>query len=133
VMALRLHPWPGNVRELKNVMEHAVVMLDSQTEVGPADLPVLGEGLQLDLGGDGEEGGETPFNMGYHSARDQVLGEFERGYLQRVVTRTRGKVEDAARMAGVDPTTLYRLMDKHGLSREDLLLSAARQPQGEAL
>jgi DNA-binding NtrC family response regulator len=133
VMALRLHPWPGNVRELKNVMEHAVVMLDSQTEVGPADLPVLGEGLQLDLGGDGEEGGETPFNMGYHSAWDQVLGEFERGYLQRVVTRTRGKVEDAARMAGVDPTTLYRLMDKHGLSREDLLLSAARQPQGEAL
>lgn len=31
---------------------------------------------------------------------------------------TGGNISDAARIAGVDRTTLYRLMDKHGVRRD---------------
>jgi DNA-binding NtrC family response regulator len=57
----------------------------------------------------------------YHTARDQVLAEFERGYLEYVVAESKGNISDAARMAGVDRTTLYRLMEKHGTDRDALL------------
>lgn len=130
IMALKRHSWPGNVRELKNVIEHAVVMLDPGTQVRSVDLPDLAEGAALTPGGGDESGAGGPLDLCYHSARDQVLGEFERGFLRRVVLRTKGRVQEAARIAGVDPTTLYRLMDKHGLSKEDLLYGAARRAGG---
>jgi DNA-binding NtrC family response regulator len=130
IMTLKGHSWPGNVRELRNVIEHAVVMLDPGTQVRPGDLPDLDEGAPPPLVGRGEAGGGMPMDLCYHAARDQVLGEFERGFLRRVVLRTRGKVQEAARIAGVDPTTLYRLMDKHGLSKEDLLFGGPRRAGG---
>ena len=64
-----------------------------------------------------------PFDTDYHSAREQVLAEFEKNYLQRIVRQAKGNMSDAARIAGVDRTTLYRLMQKHGLERHDLLTS----------
>jgi DNA-binding NtrC family response regulator len=63
--------------------------------------------------------------MDYHAARDRVLAEFEKDYLEYVVSESTGNISDAARLAGVDRTTLYRLMEKHGTNRNDLLGSAA--------
>ena len=57
----------------------------------------------------------------YHVARDRVLGEFEQRYLARIVREAGGNISDAARIAGVDRTTLYRLMQKHGIDRQGLL------------
>jgi len=39
------------------------------------------------------------------------------------VQTSRGNISDAARLAGVDRTTLYRLMDKHGIGRDSLIAS----------
>ena len=63
----------------------------------------------------------VPTDLDYHTARDQVLTEFEKAYLQRIVRQAKGNMSDAARVAGVDRTTLYRLMQKHDLDRADLL------------
>ncbi len=114
-------PWKGNVRELRNVIEHAVVLLQPGVSVRADNIPFI------DRTGDG--GGpatgsylrEVPYENDYHTAREQVLAEFERGYLQRIVRQAKGNMSDAARIAGVDRTTLYRLMQKHGLERHDLL------------
>ena len=59
-------------------------------------------------------------DLDYHSAREQVLSGFEVDYLRHVVRTSRGNISDAARMAGVDRTTLYRLMEKHGIGRDGL-------------
>src|SRR5207249_11668309 len=53
----------------------------------------------------------------YHAARDRVIAQFERQYLTWLVNRASGNMSKAARIAGVDRTTLYRLMERHGLQR----------------
>jgi DNA-binding NtrC family response regulator len=54
----------------------------------------------------------------FHDAKDELISRFEREYLAQVVARTGGNMSEAARQAGIDRTTLYRLMDKHDLSKE---------------
>src|SRR5438034_425956 len=60
----------------------------------------------------------------YYSARDRLLARFDRRYLTRVVMRAGGNLSKAARLAQVDRTTFYRLMERHGLQR-DLLTGGA--------
>ena len=52
-------------------------------------------------------------------AKDRLIAQFEREYLTRLVARAGGNMSKAARLAGIDRTTLYRLMDKHGLAKAD--------------
>jgi DNA-binding NtrC family response regulator len=125
VRALLSWPWPGNVRELQNVMEHAVVLLDPGIEIQPRDIPFIHEdGTAVDdqratyqSTSFTEEIGEEK----YHNARDRVLAEFERSYLTWLVNRADANMSKAARIAGVDRTTLYRLMEKHGLQRDTVI------------
>lgn len=114
------NPWQGNVRELRNIIEHAVVLLQPGAEIQPDDLPFIDDSSSAAPGSEGFPEGFS-FHGDYHEARERVLAAFERGYLARIVRRAKGNMSDAARIAGVDRTTLYRLMQKHGLDRQDLL------------
>jgi len=115
--ALRAHSWPGNVRELQNVMEHAVVLLEPGAEVRAEDLPFLATPAGA------EEQGILPHpgaaDGSYYDARDKLLAKFDRQFLQRVISRAGGNLSKAARLAGIDRTTFYRLMERHGLQRDD--------------
>ena len=118
--ALRSHPWPGNVRELQNVIEHAVVLLEPGAELRAEDLP-----FTRNDGGLGENGGGAlspavpmPVEETYHVARERLLAEFERRYLTWLVAQAGNNISKAARIAAVDRTTLYRLMERHGLQRQ---------------
>lgn len=120
--ALQAQPWFGNVRELQNVIEHAVVLLEPGSEIQPDDLPFIDAMSEsaaswtpayVPEDGYGEER--------YHAARDRVLSDFEQGYLRWLVDRANANMSRAAKMAGVDRTTLYRLMEKHGLRRDTII------------
>ena len=113
--ALRTHSWPGNVRELQNVIEHAVVLLESGAEIGVDDIPFI-----TDQRTDAEmiTASEHEGDDGYYVARDRLLGEFDKRFLTRVVVRAGGNLSKAARLAKVDRTTFYRLMERHGLQRD---------------
>jgi DNA-binding NtrC family response regulator len=121
VRALCTHRWEGNVRELQNVIEHAVVLLDPGQEIHPGDLPFIG-GERSPEAEDGGSvfAGEFMLEENYHAARERVIAAFERRYLTWLVNRVGGNMSKVARVAGVDRTTLYRLMERHGLQRETI-------------
>lgn len=126
VHALCGHGWPGNVRELQNLMEHIVVLAEPNGPIMPRDLPFAGtngpptDGEAISVVGsvDGEP---------YHAARDKVLSDFERRYLTTLINRAAGNMSKAARMAGVDRTTLYRLMEKQRMQRETIMVEGGNQ------
>jgi len=114
--ALWANPWRGNVRELQNAIEHIAVIAEPGAVLEPEDLHFSVEpeatATMVTEPVFGDQGEQS-----YHSARDRVIGQFERQYLLWLVNRASGNMSRAARIAGVDRTTLYRLMERHGLQR----------------
>jgi DNA-binding NtrC family response regulator len=120
--SLQTRAWPGNVRELQNVIEHSVVLLEPGTEIKPENLPTMSRAAPASAGTALSIEGMD--DKSYHGARDTVLMQFELGYLRWLVERAGGNMSRAARIAGVDRTTLYRLMEKHGLQRDTIITSS---------
>jgi DNA-binding NtrC family response regulator len=107
--------WRGNVRELQNVIEHLVVLARPEMRIEVEDIPVHQEWAH---GHDSNGGPSVPLNDAYHLAKEQVLATFEKEYVTRLVARSSGNMSRAARLASVDRTTLYRLLERHGFRRE---------------
>lgn len=122
--SLQSRAWHGNVRELQNVMEHAVVLLEPGSRVTGDDLPYLDDPLSPHESAARTNGG---FDMrdiqekSYHAAREHVTSEFELHYLKWLMDSAGANMSRAAKIAGVDRTTLYRLMEKHGLQRDTII------------
>ena len=107
--------WRGNVRELQNVVEHLVVLAQPGAVIEPDDIP-LHQGSELVVDQPANFG--LPMHEAYHVAKDQVLATFEKEYVTRLVSRASGNMSRAARLASVDRTTLYRLLERHGFRRD---------------
>jgi DNA-binding NtrC family response regulator len=115
--ALGAHPWPGNVRELQNTIEHAVVLLEPGQVISAADIVLTGAPTAPAPLVE-EPSAEALLSESYHAARDRVIAQFERRYISQLVVAADGNMSKAARIAGVDRTTLYRMLDRHGLQRD---------------
>src|SRR5437899_3160056 len=111
------YQWRGNVRELQNVIEHVAVVVEPGSEIRSEDLHLAGEPAAAETGANPASLISTLLEESYHAARDRVIAQFERQYLTWLVNRASGNMSKAARIAGVDRTTLYRLMERHGLQR----------------
>ena len=94
------YSWPGNVRELENAIEHALVM-GSSDSILPADLPakLLNEDYAEHKGG---------------SYVEAVL-QFKRGLVREAIRKSGANRSEAARILGVHPNYLHRLMNKLGV------------------
>ncbi len=114
------YDWPGNVRELQNVIEHLVVLSDAAETIERDRLSILDEGMTAtpSASSPASVSSMIDFHAPFHDAKDSLIGRFEREYLAQVIARTAGNMSEAARQAGIDRTTLYRLMDKHELSKD---------------
>jgi two-component system, NtrC family, response regulator AlgB len=90
-MALMAYSWPGNVRELSRVMERAIV-LRSGVRVGLSALPETIASRQT----------ASPYLGG-----EFTIGDVEREHILRVLGHA-GSQEEASRILGIDPSTLWR-------------------------
>jgi DNA-binding NtrC family response regulator len=114
---LRSRPWHGNVRELQNVMEHLAALTEPGSTIRPDDIPFYDD--------PSIQSADLPIPLplleeGYYTARDRLVAEFERAYLSRLFGRAGGNMSKAARMASIDRTTLYRLIERHHLNTRDV-------------
>jgi DNA-binding NtrC family response regulator len=114
--ALARYHWPGNVDELRLAIQHAA-SLCAQSTIRVADLP---PSISLSM--------DTPTEE--HAPRLQVqsLEDMELKYILRVLHAVGGNKASAARLLGVDRTTLYRKLQRQqplALARTD----ARVQPQ----
>jgi len=94
--ALASYPWPGNVRELRNVMERAIILFPERA---------LGREAMPDR--ISARAGTTPL-----LGADVTLEQLEREHIERVVARA-PTLDDAARILGIDASTLYRKRKKY--------------------
>jgi len=115
VRTLQQHAWPGNVRELQNLVEHLVVLAEPGSAILPADLPFIGGQVPV------AETPPAPVRPGlvgpYHAARENALARFQMEYLRALLEQTEGNMSRAAEIAGVERSTLYRLLEKHDMQR----------------
>jgi DNA-binding NtrC family response regulator len=108
-------PWRGNVRELQNFVEHVTILAVPGSKIQIHHLP-LDQEVDLNSGASGLT--TLPTSDAYHVAKDHVLANFEKTYVTRLVARASGNMSKAARLASVDRTTLYRLLERHGFRRD---------------
>lgn len=99
--AIEQHRWPGNVRELENVVKRAVIL---------ADGPVI---QASDLGFGPDRAGGEPLNL--REAREGA----ERREVVRALARANGNLSKAADLLGVSRPTLYDLLNRFGLRRQE--------------
>jgi two-component system response regulator HydG len=110
IRALTRAAWPGNVRELANAIERLVVMGNSAA-ISASDVALLGL-LEPRNANDGEAATVAP------EQADSLLSEAQRGiwslaelnqrYVDWVLARTNGDKVQAARILGINLSTLYR-------------------------
>jgi DNA-binding NtrC family response regulator len=112
---LASRPWRGNVRELQNFVEHVTILAQPGSKIQIHHLPLDQE---VDLATAPNGMAPMPTSDAYHVAKEQVLASFEKNYVTRLVARASGNMSRAARLASVDRTTLYRLLERHGFRRE---------------
>jgi DNA-binding NtrC family response regulator len=90
------YDWPGNVRELENTIERAVV-LGTTERILVEDLP---EGILE------SETPAAPTGSRYHEA----LAETKKQLIVESVSQAKGNYTEAAKLLGVHPNYLHRLI-----------------------
>jgi transcriptional regulator with GAF, ATPase, and Fis domain len=90
------YDWPGNVRELQNAIEHAIV-LGSTPQILRDDLP---EALTFT--------GSDPniSDSGYHAE----VASKKKELIRKALDKTQGNFTDAAKILGIHPNYLHRLV-----------------------
>ena len=95
---LTAHDWPGNVRELENAIERAVV-LGASDRILADDLP---ESLVEMAAGRAPDDAATMYHQG--------VADVKRRLILGAIHRSGGNYTAAARLLGLNPTYLHRLL-----------------------
>ena len=102
MQALVEYDWPGNVRELENALERAVVVSPSQ-EIAVDALP------------ERVREAPTPRLAAQEAPQNPTMEVVERAYILWVLRSEGGNKSRAAEVLGIDPSTLYRKLNRYGI------------------
>jgi transcriptional regulator with GAF, ATPase, and Fis domain len=121
VAKLREYNWPGNVRELENIVERAMILARG-APLGTAHLD-FGRRAQPHQSGPVPTVSSAPFaappaapptNEDGKSLAERLL-DSERKEIIAAVEKSRGNIASASRQLGINRSTLYYRLRKHGL------------------
>ncbi len=117
--ALINYSWPGNVRELENVVERVCVMTRG-SEITFADLPdFIKEPAVIDAGIFTHKASTVDSTVSAEKATP-TLDEIEKAYTLYVLEhRARGQKRLAAKLLGINESTLYRRLQNYAKDREN--------------
>jgi DNA-binding NtrC family response regulator len=107
------YDFPGNVRELRNI----VIRLSAKYPGQRLSVAELEPELDVDIGDDAGrndavfEQALRQLERGGQFDLDQTLRAWERAYIQAALRLTRGNVSQAAKLLGINRTTLYSRMN----------------------
>ena len=112
VEELKRHSWPGNVRELKNVLERAASLAD-----GPLlkRQDIFLTGMSPTVGVEKQPLMRFDPSIEYKEAKQAVLDQFERQYLEGLMAENSGNISAAARQSGLTRYHLREMLKKHEL------------------
>jgi two-component system NtrC family response regulator len=129
---LERYDWPGNVRELINALEHAVLSVNTNPTLYPANLPAELRVRFIRSAAKEKQGNQTSKTIltedwfmrampqdlpPFKEIRDAWLQVFEKTYLIRLMEKATGDMGAAMETSGLSRTKLYALLKKHGVSR----------------
>ncbi|HUS29575.1 MAG TPA: sigma-54 dependent transcriptional regulator, partial [Kofleriaceae bacterium] len=136
VAKLREYNWPGNVRELENIVERAMILARGQP-LGAAHLDFGRRSSAPNQSGavaaPASAAPSAPVAVPTAAAEDgkslaERLLDSERKEIVAAVEKSRGNIASAARQLGINRSTLYYRLRKHGLEH---LLPTKVQVGGE--
>jgi len=106
------YAWPGNVRELENLIHREFLMND-----GPMIhlYGLASSDARQEQARDAELSHLTESR--FREAKACAIAHFERAYIVELLSRTRGNISQAARIAGKERSRLGKLVKKYGLER----------------
>jgi len=103
---LKTYAWPGNVRELENCIQY-LTCLQPGHAILAEELPLLTQEESHSTAQDGK----APFQK----AKQELVGIFEKDYLEEALRRSGGNIAEAARASGKARRAFFELMRKHGV------------------
>jgi transcriptional regulator with PAS, ATPase and Fis domain len=110
------HAWPGNIRELRNVCEYAVIVCDGHA-VEARHIALNDEPAESGAAADAGDSQGSTLRL-----RDRTLRSAEEDLIKLVLGETRFNVTRAARLLGINRSTLYNKMKSFGLNPDDRLV-----------
>jgi DNA-binding NtrC family response regulator len=117
VQAMMAHDWPGNVRELQNAV-HRYVTLREIPRPGSVSgaAPAGRSGTLVPVDGSGRSGSLIPHgDPAVDAPLSEVVGAFEKAYLERMLTAHHWHRSRVARLLGIDRRTLFRKIKAYGI------------------
>lgn len=116
VAKMEAYGWPGNIRELENCMLKLCILSEPPELRGPpgtrpsrTSKPDMDPMIDIDI------------QEGFTKAKTRAINNFEKQYLQILLAKAKGNVSQAARIAQKERRTFTRLLEKHGLRRNDFI------------
>ena len=114
------YDWPGNVRQLENAIERAVV-LGTTPLITPEDLPEVLFETAVPKTETAVPANETP--VGYY----ETIREAKRQLILKTLSQTGGNYTEAAKLLGIHPNNLHRLLRNLNLRPDRDVRTTAQQ------
>jgi DNA-binding NtrC family response regulator len=110
------YQWPGNIRELSHIIERAVLLAE-ELELTADDIYFKPQTSEIKQTTDSQHASQM---LDSSILAIMPLEECESNLIKSALTQTIGNIAESANLLGISQSSMYRKMEKHGISKTDL-------------